>query len=512
MDSKLSTKLLPNLQQKQRLNSAMDAMDEHTDNTEGKHSDSEVGSGAGSSSEAEMRKLVKEQRLVVNKLAKKQRARDREALRAKIEGMKSELNSPVLAPAITPAPLNKNKDVAIVNENDNENDGDIATGFTSEHVQEVARDPKHLRRTFWTSDRASDRPSSSVEDGNEVKHDTGLRSSIIARSEKLVSSRADVVGLPSEFHDIRVQISPNNSRIVTNTTGSSDSLIIENVVVNLNKYDKTSSDVNLNKSMLQDSYRINAAHSIPHCDSDSEGPQVQRRSTRTTTGKVESCDSTARSVSSARSHYKPSKRGKTVQSGVMAKATDTVRYPQDWPHIALKPDRIGAAYSFHELDAKQFVTGELELVTRQHISEAEHDGRLALLKRVMSLSRVYDWSAILKLYAEVVSEIEQGLLTWSSNFEPTLTWALNQHGPSKTHSKGPTVRGPGGGKSSNKARPNFCKDFQSNSCSFSDEKHWGFVKGERVQVEHICATCLFKRKTTAAHSESSLECPCKNSN
>jgi hypothetical protein len=196
----------------------------------------------------------------------------------------------------------------------------------------------------------------------------------------------------------------------------------------------------------------------------------------------------------------------------VAKSTDTVRFPQDWPHIALKPDRSGAAQGFYDLDTKSFVTGELELITRHHISEAEHDGRLSLLKRVMSLSRVYDWSAILKLYAEVMSEIELGLLTWSSNFEPTLTWALNQYGQAKVHAKSQSAKGSGGGKSSYKARPNFCKDFQTNSCSFSDEKHWGFVKGERVQVEHICATCLFKRKTTAAHSENSLECPCKNSN
>ena len=48
------------------------------------------------------------------------------------------------------------------------------------------------------------------------------------------------------------------------------------------------------------------------------------------------------------------KRGKKpihLQSGIYAKATDVVKCPQDWPHIALQGGKVGAAYSFLELDS-----------------------------------------------------------------------------------------------------------------------------------------------------------------
>ena len=513
----MSSKLIPNSHQIARLNSAMDTElnDEELPTVTGSDpldtvgsAVDDVGSGTGSSSEAEMSRLVEEQRLVVNKLAKRQRARDREALRMKINGLKSEL-AKVDVPCVAPTPVSVKK----VNK-----DAASASARESDSCLSDARpDTKHIRRTFWVSDPVPAQASGDDSVGNDapkVKDSTGLLSSIIARSN--CPDRAEIAAPSMSTLCIKVN---NNGRVVT--AGGSHSLILDNIHVNpvdkIVPQNNNTACANLKQNVLQESYRINAAHSIPRCDSESDGQHVQRhnvRENRTPTGREGSSDSFARSESSVRSRNKPPKRGKNHQSGMLARSTDTVRYPQDWPHIALKSDRIGGAYSFHDLDAKSFMTGELELVTRSFISETEHDGRLQLLKQLMHLSRVYEWATILKLYTEVLSDIEIGLLTWASNFEPTLTWALNKYGPgpSKASGKTPAQKGSGGAKSSYKARPNFCKDFQSNSCSFSDEKHWGNVRGERVQVEHICASCLIKRKVTAPHSENSSDCPCKNSN
>ena len=207
------------------------------------------------------------------------------------------------------------------------------------------------------------------------------------------------------------------------------------------------------------------------------------------------------------------KRGKhhnTLQSGIMARATDMVRYPQDWPHIALQGDRVSGAYTFHELTVTLFVTGELELISKLNISPGEQEGRLRLLRQLMYLSRVYEWHDILKLYAEVVSMIELGLLSWISSFEETINWAITRQGfqglprgNKKTYSTNTQK------KQYKSARPTYCKEFQHNACAFQDNKHWGTVNGERMQVEHICAACLMKRKEINHHSEVSTDCPCK---
>jgi hypothetical protein len=210
----------------------------------------------------------------------------------------------------------------------------------------------------------------------------------------------------------------------------------------------------------------------------------------------------------------PPKRGKVpLQSGQVAKSTDQVIFPQNWPHIAIQSDKVGGSYSFHELDIRLFVTGELELLSSHRISPDEHEGRIRLLKQLMYLNKSYDCQAILKLYAEVVSKIERGLLIWGSSFEATITWALNNMIPiSMRQQQAPQGKNKAqyGKKSSNyKTRPTYCKDFQSNSCSSSEDKHWGMVNGERMLVEHVCAACLMKKKENAYHSESSSECPCK---
>ena len=258
----------------------------------------------------------------------------------------------------------------------------------------------------------------------------------------------------------------------------------------------------------KDSYRINAVHSIPHQLTDDEGlrPTTGRGHA---TGGVDVVDSIS-TRSGSTTHRSSRRRGKqNLQSGVLAKPTDRVLFPQDWPHIALQSDKApGVACTFQDLDHDLFVAGELELISRMSISETEQVGRLRLLKQLMYMGRVYDWQTILRLYSEVVSQIEKGLLTWASQFDPTLIWAINSYGFTKSVVKNPTkVVNPK--KSMYKARPTYCKDFQNGSCQSTELKHWGFVNGEKVQVEHICAVCLLKRKEVCQHSESSTECPFK---
>ena len=202
------------------------------------------------------------------------------------------------------------------------------------------------------------------------------------------------------------------------------------------------------------------------------------------------------------------KKGK-VQSGIIAKPTDTVMFPQNWPHIALTSDKVGGAYTFQDLDIRLFVTGELTLLSSHRISPDEHEGRIRLLRQLISLSRVYEWAVIMKLYTEVVSQIENGLIIWGSSFESTIQWALANHNSTLPAAKSPVNKTQYAKKSSGKTRPTYCKEYQTNACTSPEDKHWGMVNGERRMVEHICAACLMRKKEVVHHSEMSTECPSK---
>jgi len=195
---------------------------------------------------------------------------------------------------------------------------------------------------------------------------------------------------------------------------------------------------------------------------------------------------------------------------MVAKPTDIVKFPQDWPHIALQCDKVGGAYTFQELDVRLFVTGELELLSSHSISPEEHEGRIRLLKQLMYLSKLYEWQVILKLYTEVVSKIERGFLIWNSNFEATINCGLQRHGNTKQPTRAPfksnqyQTQKKGSGY---KTRPTYCKEFQSNACTSLEDKHWAMVNGERMMVEHVCAVCLIKKRESHRHSEISPDCP-----
>ena len=62
-----------------------------------------------------------------------------------------------------------------------------------------------------------------------------------------------------------------------------------------------------------------------------------------------------------------------------------------------------------------FVAGELEIILSKQIPVSEKLGRLRFLKKIMYVSTIYEWKALLKFYAACVRRIEIGLNTWSDS-------------------------------------------------------------------------------------------------
>ena len=56
------------------------------------------------------------------------------------------------------------------------------------------------------------------------------------------------------------------------------------------------------------------------------------------------------------------RRRKTKKSGIKAKASDTVHFPQKYPQAYLRYEFTSSNISFDKLDFNLFIAGELEII------------------------------------------------------------------------------------------------------------------------------------------------------
>ena len=77
---------------------------------------------------------------------------------------------------------------------------------------------------------------------------------------------------------------------------------------------------------------------------------------------------------------------KKLKSGINAKASDRVKFPQRWPKAYLQFEFVNKQIKFDDLDFKQFVAGELEIMGEEDLSQTEKAGRLNLLKKIVYYS------------------------------------------------------------------------------------------------------------------------------
>ena len=216
-------------------------------------------------------------------------------------------------------------------------------------------------------------------------------------------------------------------------------------------------------------------------------------------------DSDSDSASSSTENCK-SKKSKAKKSGIVSKPTDKVKNPQSFPHNYLQFEYVNKDLKFKQLNFKQLVAGELEIISHFCKNEAENEGRLKLLQKISYYASVYQWSSILDFYAAWLRQIEIGKKSWkddpqvlesailSGNFLPS-----DFRVSSKTSVK------------SQNSKPNiwFCYKFQRNKCEEKMSPHSATIRGAVKTVHHICATCLQKDGTQKDHPECSDKCPNK---
>ncbi|XP_053372608.1 uncharacterized G-patch domain protein DDB_G0278987-like isoform X2 [Mercenaria mercenaria] len=218
--------------------------------------------------------------------------------------------------------------------------------------------------------------------------------------------------------------------------------------------------------------------------------------------------SESKSDSSSSSSNKKKSKSKKKKSGIKSKSSDSVTYKQRYPQAHLRFDFVSHNIEFNNLEINLFVAGEIEIISSSKTSKTEKQGRLELLKRLMYLNSVYDFSVIRTLYAAVLREVELGHKKWDSDFQYVENAVLSRYKAkvksSENNSKSKSFSSQAGSNESEKLW--FCSKFQRNKCS-SNNSHIMAYKGKMRLAKHICATCWQTDHKELNHPECSSACP-----
>ena len=110
-------------------------------------------------------------------------------------------------------------------------------------------------------------------------------------------------------------------------------------------------------------------------------------------------------------------RGTKSKSGMLEKASCSIKQKQTWPQKNLGEDWANEELEFKQLRFEHMAAGETRTI-ETCTEPAQILGRLRLLRRIAYLKlRGFEWYMVRKMYAAILTSIETGELSWESNFD-----------------------------------------------------------------------------------------------
>ena len=191
--------------------------------------------------------------------------------------------------------------------------------------------------------------------------------------------------------------------------------------------------------------------------------------------------------------------GKSLKSGRESKFTTTVLFPQLWPHSFLSLMNARHDIKYDDLTLEEFVAGYGQILQSPDIEEIERSARLKHLVSPMYFAQQYEWQAVLSFHGAVLLEIERGLLKWGDSLFHLESRTLYGHPKTPKSSTS-------GGSSTSSTTVLYCRDFQRQQCSFN-QAHYGYLRGERKWLRHICSDCWVQSRKQEHHRAGSSDCP-----
>ena len=129
--------------------------------------------------------------------------------------------------------------------------------------------------------------------------------------------------------------------------------------------------------------------------------------------------------------------------------------------------------------------------------EMERSARLKHLVSLMYFPQQYEWQAVLSFHGAVL-EIERGLFKWCDSLFHLESCTFYGHPKTPKSSTS-------GGSSTSSTTVLYCRDFQQQQCCFH-QAHYGYLRGERKWVRHICSDSWVQSRKQEHHRTGSSEC------
>ena len=200
--------------------------------------------------------------------------------------------------------------------------------------------------------------------------------------------------------------------------------------------------------------------------------------------------------------------GKTkLISGLFRGSSNKVKKEVMWPMDKLGPQHTnyGKQVYHKDLDMRLLVLGELAIIKDNETGESETNARMEFLTDLIFNAEHFEWSALLRLHAAVLREIETGNLKWGESYSHMTQLILTPFPKRKT----PTNDRFKGDRGKALGKLWYCKDYNTTSCSLPDKHAIMLSNGNSVEARHICAKCYFDAKEQLSHSSKSDDCPRK---
>ena len=154
---------------------------------------------------------------------------------------------------------------------------------------------------------------------------------------------------------------------------------------------------------------------------------------------------------------------------------------------------------YDDLTLEEFVAaGYGQILQSPDLTEMERSARLKHLVSLMYFAQQYEWQAVLSFHGAVLLEIERVLLKWGGSLFHLESRTLYGHPKTPKSSTS-------GGSSTTSTTVLYCRDFQRQQCSFN-QAHYGYLRGERKWLRHICSDCWVQSRKQEHHRAGSSEC------
>ena len=220
-----------------------------------------------------------------------------------------------------------------------------------------------------------------------------------------------------------------------------------------------------------------------------------------------------------------SKKGRKRKSGILTKPKESdIVQTVKFPHELLDERHVRSADKvFSKLNFSQLCAGELELIRRPGVSEAERLPRIDILMTLCYHSAYLETSELKSQYHSTMTKVERGQSEWNDKLAENLHSNLAFRASVLSREK--DKKGSDVEIKMNKGQANtsvvkkvesklpvenkihYCADYNKGSCPHPDN-HEGKLNGKEVTLYHFSRKCLFSAaKLKRHHPESDTDCP-----